>query len=144
MGKSNILGVNLSTAEEIKRLCGHLTQKQMHVKFSIDDDDDDTESESSSDDDGAEIIPRQLRDESDESCTAEDVEAFQKGVIKIESDDECSVEEKAGQLRELDNDDEDVTIIETPIKKSKGQPREDTTQVATSETNLKQGTMCHK
>ena len=131
-GQMNVVGINFSAAEEIKRLCGHLTQKQMHVKFSIEDDDY-TESESSSDDD-IEMIYEPTRAESDGSVTAENVETLHEDLIKIESDDECSTEEKVHEQKENETDDEcdeggeNLADVQMNIPENQDQLSEDTTR----------------
>ena len=97
----------LSTAEEVGKLIGHLTQKQLDVKFSIDDEDD-TDSEFSDNEDLG-SFPRNRR-------RGRSIGAFREELIKIESsDDEEDAEGVEDPVQnETDDDSDDLEILDDP------------------------------
>ena len=97
----------LSTAEEVGKLIGHLTQKQLDVKFSIDDEYD-TDSEFSDNEDVL-SFPRNRR-------RGRSTGTFREDLIKIESsDDEEDVEGVEDPVQnESDDDSSDLEILDEP------------------------------
>ena len=97
----------LSTAEEVGKLIGHLTQKQLDVKFSIDDEDD-TDSEFSDNEYLGSFRSSRRRGRS--------IGAFGEELIKIESsDDEEDAEGVEDPVQnETDDDSDDLEILDDP------------------------------